>query len=74
MAAVSHKISRDGRTVTVTIPHEVGFDLRKIQEIQAALVARLGHPGCYSGRDILFQQEVEFSVDAKTLELRSVLG
>lgn len=59
-------------TITVHIPRDVGNDLAKIQKIQAALVSRLGHPGCYSGFNILFQQEVEFAVNAASLELTPI--
>lgn len=59
-------------TITVNIPRDVGNDLAKIQKIQAALVSRLGHPACYSGFNILFQQEVEFVVNAASLELTPI--
>jgi hypothetical protein len=59
-----------GRTVTVTIPRSVGQDLSKIVKIQKELVGRLGHQGCYSGFDILFRLESDFTVDAKSLELK----
>jgi hypothetical protein len=62
-------MSGPGRQITVTIPHDVGFDLKKIQKIQADLVARLGHTGCYSGFDILFKQEQEFMVNPGSLDL-----
>lgn len=59
-----------GSTVTVTIPRSVSFDLKKIQRIQEELVTRLGHPGCYSGFDILFRTEREFSVNPESLKLQ----
>ena len=65
-------ISRSNQTVTVTVPREVAYDLRKIQKIQEDLLGRLGHPGCYSGWDILFRTEIDYSVNAKTLELQGV--
>jgi hypothetical protein len=71
MTTLPFNAALNNRTVTVTIPREIAFDLKKIQRIQETLVGRLGHPGCYSGFDILFRQEVEFIADAKTLELRS---
>lgn len=71
MATLPFNAAVSNRTVTVTLPREVAFDLKKIQKIQETLVGRLGHPGCYSGFDILFRQELEFIADAKTLELRS---
>jgi hypothetical protein len=69
MATHPHTVAVNNKTITVVIPREVGYDLKKIQRIQESLVGRLGHPGCYSGFDILFRQEVEFIADAKTLEL-----
>jgi hypothetical protein len=62
------------RIITVTIPRDVGFDLKKIQKIQADLVTRLGHTGCYSGFDILFKQEQEFVVNAGSLALHVAEG
>ena len=60
------------RVVTVTIPREVAFDLKKIQKIQADLVARLGHASCYSGFDILFRQEREFAVNPGSLDIHAL--
>lgn len=65
-------IGRSNQTVTVTLPREVAFDLRKIQKIQEELLGRLGHPGCYSGWDILFRTEIDYSVNPKTLELQGI--
>jgi hypothetical protein len=59
-----------GKLVTVTIPHDVGSDLNKILKIQKDLLGRLGHPACYSGFDILFRLESEYTVNSKTLELQ----
>jgi hypothetical protein len=59
-----------GRLVTVTVSHDVGNDLNKIMKIQKDLLGRLGHAGCYSGFDILFQLESDFTVNSKTLELQ----
>jgi hypothetical protein len=73
-AAKKVGVALAGSTVTVTIPHDVGFDLKKIVRIQEELVSRLGHPGCYSGFDILFRHEREFAVNPKTLELQGRLG
>ena len=61
-----------GTVVTIAIPREVGYDLKKIQKIQEELVGRLGHPGCYSGFDILFKIERSYTVNAKTLELKAI--
>jgi len=57
------------KLVTVTLPEGVGNDLKKVLKIQKDLLGRLGHPACYSGFDILFRQESDWSVNPKTLEL-----
>jgi hypothetical protein len=62
--------ARAPRLITVTIPHDVGNDIRKIEKIQKELLGRLGHQACYSGFDILFRLEGDFVVDPKTLELQ----
>jgi hypothetical protein len=62
------------KLVTVTLPEGVGNDLKKVLKIQKDLLGRLGHPGCYSGFDILFRQESDWSVDPKTLDLQSRAG
>jgi hypothetical protein len=61
-----------GRIVTVTVPREVAFDLKKIQKIQEEVVTRLGHSGCYSGFDVLFRMEQDYIVDRKSFELHPV--
>ena len=62
------------KLVTVTLPEGVGNDLKKILKIQKDLLGRLGHPNCYSGFDILFRQESDWSVDPKTLDLQPGAG
>jgi hypothetical protein len=62
------------KLVTVTLPEGVGNDLKKVLKIQKDLLGRLGHPSCYSGFDILFRQESDWSVDPKTLDLQSRAG
>lgn len=66
--------SASNRVVTVTIPHDIGFDLKKIQKIQEDLVARLGHQGCYSGFDILFRLESDFIVNPKSQQIEAIGG
>ena len=62
------------KLVTVTLPGNVGNDLKKVLKIQKDLLGRLGHPNCYSGFDILFRQESDWSVDPKTLDLQQRAG
>ncbi len=58
--------------VRVTIPAEAAFSLDKLQKIVGNTMARLGCPGCTSGRDILIHSENEFVVNAKTLDVTGI--
>ncbi len=57
------------RTVRVTIPVDVAYDLGRFQKVLANLAEKFGCPACCSGVDITFRTEREFIVDAKTLAL-----
>jgi hypothetical protein len=48
---------------TATLSGNVGNNLKQIQEVVANIAGRLGHPGCCSGFDILFRQELDFVVN-----------
>jgi hypothetical protein len=52
------------RTVHVTIPAEVAFDLDSFQKVQKDILGRLGCMACCSGWDIRFDIERRFVVDA----------
>jgi hypothetical protein len=52
------------RTVNVTIPAKVAFDIDALFEVQRSIFDRLGHPACYSGADIRFILERNFIVGA----------
>jgi hypothetical protein len=47
----------------VTLSEKVGHNLKQIQGVVANIAGRLGHPGCCSGFDILFRQELDFVVN-----------
>lgn len=51
------------RTVHVTIPAEVAFDLDRIQTVQKEILGRLGCQACCSGFDIRFDIARRFIVD-----------
>lgn len=53
------------RTVRVTVPRTVAFDLKAIQKVQASILDRLGCGACCSGFDIRFDVARHFAVDAK---------
>jgi hypothetical protein len=51
------------RSATATLPSKVAGNLDQIKSVVANIAGRLGHPGCCSGFDILFQQEINFVVN-----------
>lgn len=61
------------RTVRVTVPAKVAFDLGNMQEVTESVLERLGCPQCHSGWDIRFDIERRFVVDEK-LNINSQLG
>ena len=54
-----------GRTIRVTVPHDVHFNIEKMQRIQKDILGRLGCGACCSGWDIRFDIERSFLVDAQ---------
>ncbi|WP_104140055.1 hypothetical protein [Arthrobacter sp. ZGTC131] len=51
------------RTVHVTVPAEVAFNLDRIQTVQKEILGRLGCSACCSGFDIRFDIARRFVVD-----------
>ena len=51
------------RLATATLPASVSNDLEQIRGVIANVAGRLGCPGCCSGFDILFRQELDFVVN-----------
>jgi len=51
------------RLATATLPANVGNNLEQIRGVVANVAGRLGCPGCCSGFDILFRQELDFVVN-----------
>lgn len=45
-----------GQRVVVSAPREVLYDLDRLQKLQAVVLGKLGHAGCYSGYDIRWRQ------------------
>jgi hypothetical protein len=50
------------RQVVVNIPHG-NMDIKHVQVLVANLMKQVGHLGCFSGFDINFRQEVEFTAN-----------
>ena len=59
------------RTVRVTVPAKVAYNLKSLQKVQASVLGRLGCPGCHSGFDIRFDQARSFAADEK-LRIREI--
>src|SRR5437763_6398176 len=64
---------RSGRSVRVTIPAAIAYDLGAFQKSLADLLGHLGCMACCSGFDITFLQERQFFINEK-LEIRSTAG
>ncbi|MFB9243461.1 hypothetical protein IV454_23530 [Massilia antarctica] len=52
------------RTVNVSLPTQVYFDLDQFQKIQKELLGQLGCPACTSGFDIRYDFQRRFIVNA----------
>jgi len=59
------------RSVRVTLPREVAYDLDRFTKIQKDILGKLGCLACCSGFDIRWDFEQRFVVDAK-LNVQSV--
>lgn len=59
------------RTVRVSLPVSVAYDIDKIQKVQRSILDRLGCMACCSGWDIRFDVHRDFLVDER-LEVREV--
>lgn len=62
-----------GRTIRVSVPASVMFDLEKFQRAQASVLAQVGCPYCTSGVNIFWQTYSEYVVDPSG-EARPVFG
>jgi hypothetical protein len=52
-----------GKTVRVSLPAAIAFDLDRFQEVQRSILDRLGCRACCSGWDIRFDLQRRFVVD-----------
>ena len=60
------------RTIRVTVPAKVAFDLAAIQKIQGSILDRLGCAACCSGHDIRFDIARSYMVDEK-LNIKEII-
>lgn len=68
------KLDISNRTVQVSVPQAIAFDAKKMTKVTASVLRKLGCPGCHSGFDIRFIQELDFVVDPKTLDVAGRAG
>ena len=57
-------ISRQARPIYVSLP-AAGLSLQQSQKVIAEIMTAAGHPGCFSGRDLNFVNEIDYLVTAE---------
>lgn len=63
---------RDDKTIRLTIPAKVAFNLDRLQKSIVNLVDRLGCTRCFSGFDCTFTTERMFRVDPDSLKIDTI--
>lgn len=58
--------------IVIHVPHEVAFNLKRMNELTAKVLGKLGCDGCHSGRILEFRVIREFAVNPKTLEIQDI--
>jgi hypothetical protein len=58
--------------VSVSLAKEVRYDLKQLQAAIGKVVGKLGHPGCCSGFDIAFREEIQYLTVSKDLNVQAV--
>jgi hypothetical protein len=61
------------KTIRVSLPASVAFELDKFQEVHKSILDRLGCGACCSGFDIRFDLQRRFVVDEQ-LNVRDISG
>jgi hypothetical protein len=56
--------------VTVQVPRNL--TLEQAQKVVASVLAKCGHPRCFSGIDIRFASAVAYAVNPASLEVREL--
>ncbi len=54
--------------IRIHLSSDISYDLKKMNKITAAILARVGCPGCHSGRILEFQTIHDYVINPKTLE------
>lgn len=53
------------RSIRITVPASVAFDLRRMNKVTEIVLGRLGCPECHSGFDLRFDLERQFIFNEK---------
>jgi hypothetical protein len=62
------------RPVNVHVPLEISGDLKKMQQVTASILKRLGCAECHSGHLLNFIELRDFIVNPKTLDIKELGG
>lgn len=60
------------RPVTVYLPRDIAYDLKKMTRITESVLGRLGCGACHSGRILHYHILEDFIVNPKTLEVEEI--
>jgi hypothetical protein len=60
------------RVVTVQVPRDAFYDLKKMQQITQAILKKRGCPTCHSGEPIQFVEMTQFAVNPATLDVHEL--
>lgn len=60
--------------IRVNVTREIAFDLKKSEQVRAAVLSQLGCPRCTSGHVIDFHIVSEFVVNPDTLNVSPVIS
>jgi len=74
MAALNPQPLPPGERIRIHVPHEVAFDLKKMQTITTSVLGKLGCGGCHSGFILDFRTLSDFVVNPATLEVTATAG
>lgn len=61
-------------SIRIYVTREVAYDLKKMNQVTANVLNKLGCGGCHSGRFLDFQMIEDYVVNPTTLEAEEVVG
>ena len=69
MAELNPQPLPPGNRIRVFVPHEATYDLKKMNQITASVLGKLGCGGCHSGYFLDIQMLSDFVVNPATLDV-----